>query len=163
MDVPKEKDAAGQNVGPLIRLLDRQRQLYRQLDQLSERQRSLISSDKPKDLLKVVGQRHKIVQALGELDDQLEPYRQDWQQACKGLDVAEKSELDGILNEVHDLLGRIIARDQQDGQTLAARGGRMHQGVSGQDKSGQLVGLYAGQEQMAGERSDNSGSFDQQI
>ena len=163
MTMPEEKDAAGQNVGPLIRLLGKQRQLYRQLDQLSEQQRSLIGSDKPKDLLKVLGQRQKIVQALGELDGELEPYRQDWQQACKELDVAEKSELDRILNEIHDLLGLIITRDQQDGQALSTCSGKMRQQVSGHDKSGQLVGLYAGQEQRAGERTDNSGSFDQHI
>lgn len=114
---------AQENLNPqgLLRLLTGQRELYRELEALSQRQRSSITSDRPEALLDVLTRRQRIIQALGRLNERLAPYRERWAEEYGQLDESARRQVDACLEEIHSLLRVILQADQEDGAMLSAR------------------------------------------
>jgi flagellar biosynthesis/type III secretory pathway chaperone len=105
----------------LVTLLTEQRDLYQQLRTLSDRQRTLISSNQPDTLLELLTRRRQIVAALAELNERLGPYRRHWDEMYTALPETHRAQASGLLQEVNGLLRVILKTDQEDGALLAAR------------------------------------------
>lgn len=105
----------------LKRLLVQQRDYYERLRELSRQQRALISSDRPELLLGILSERQTLVSALARLNQDLAPYRRNWDAHYAALAPAEKSEVSELLQQINTLLRGILATDQQDSALLAAR------------------------------------------
>ena len=136
----------------LIHLLTQQRLLYRQLRELAQKQSSLVDGSNPEMLLRVLAGRQRIIDRLGAIDRDLKPIRVQWQQIAKTLPPSQRQEAQQLVEEVQEILGEIIARDEKDTQTLSSQhqrvaadirstttGKRMHQAygqnkISGQSK-----------------------------
>ena len=73
-----DKQMSWVNPERLMKLLTEQRDLYRNLRELSARQRNLISGDRPELLLDVLSRRQTIVSRLAQINEQLTPFRGDW-------------------------------------------------------------------------------------
>jgi hypothetical protein len=105
----------------LIRLLTEQRDLYRRLQELSERQRGLISGDRPELLLNILRDRQTLVTALAKVNEQLSPYRHDWERVYAGLPEETRQAAAGLLEEINGMLQVILKADQEDQALLSAR------------------------------------------
>jgi flagellar biosynthesis/type III secretory pathway chaperone len=105
----------------LIAPLTEQRDLYRRLRDLSERQRSLISSDRPEQLLSILRERQTLVAALARLNEQLAPFRRNWDVLYQGLPADVRVEANKLLQDINGLLRVILKTDQEDSALLAAR------------------------------------------
>ena len=79
-----------QSPDQLLELLREQRHLYRNLQSLSERQRRLISGDRPELLLNILRDRQMLVTQLARVNEQLSPYRNRWQEIYGQLPEAQR-------------------------------------------------------------------------
>ena len=105
----------------LIKLLRQQRDLYQRLQDLSERQRGLISGDRPEQLLNVLRDRQMLVTALAKVNEQLSPYRRKWQNVYAALPEVTRHTAAGLLEEINGMLQVILTADQEDQALLSVR------------------------------------------
>lgn len=114
----------------LIELLTEQRELYGQLGSLSDRQRSLISGDRPETLLNILQHRQTLVAQLAQVNEQLAPYRRNWDALYAALPAAQRERVAGLLREVNGLLAGILKSDEEDARLLVARKQAVAQSLS---------------------------------
>jgi hypothetical protein len=116
-----EKDTEPVAPERLIKLLREQRDLYRRLQDLSERQRNLISGDRPELLLNVLRDRQTLVIALAKVNEQLSPYRRNWQSVYESLPEVTRHTAAGLLDEIDGMHQGIVKTDEEDQALLSAR------------------------------------------
>jgi hypothetical protein len=125
------EDAVSQlDTNRLIHLLGQQRELYLRLHDLSDRQRALIASDSPDLLLSILRDRQTLVAALVRLNEELAPYRRDWEAVQATLSDDTRQQAGQLLEEINDLLRNILRVDQEDGALLSARKQAVAQSLS---------------------------------
>ena len=105
----------------LIELLKEQRDLDLRLQVLSERQRTLISGDRPELLLNILGDRQSLVAALAAVNEKLSPYRRNWQSVYETLPIVTRHTATELLEEINGMLQVILKADQEDQALLSAR------------------------------------------
>lgn len=110
-----------QQADEIIALLARQCELYRELKELSDKQRNMISGDRPELLLNILRDRQTLVTALAKLNEQMGPYRRNWDTAYNALPAPQREVAAGYLHEINGLLRVILKTDQEDGALLSAR------------------------------------------
>ena len=103
----------------LIKLLTQQRLLYVQLRDLAAKQSSLVDGNDPETLLRILAGRQRLIDRLSVLDRELRPIRQDWQRVSDMLPMKQRSEAQKLIQNVQDILGEIIARDERDSNALS--------------------------------------------
>lgn len=131
----------------LLGLLDRQRQLYRRLQELAQQQAELVTAGNPDGLLQVLAQRQGLLEEVKKTNDSLAPFRQRWDDVTRLLDDQQRAEASAAINEINERLQLIMQRDQTDSETLqlrcrkigqemqAARVGRSAMRAYGNDRS----------------------------
>jgi hypothetical protein len=139
-----------ENLDHLVQRLERQRDLYRQLDELSREQAGIIAEGwdpqadpSPSDrLLRLLSSRQKLIDELGELHRQLSPYRENWASIWSAMPQADRSRVGPLVTEVEQLLAGIIEQDDRDRKQLE----RGHQQVAGQmrrvNNAGRAIHAY---------------------
>ena len=105
----------------LLGLLDRQRQLYRNLQVLVERQADLVTAGNPDGLLQLLAQRQTLLEDIKKTNDALLPFRQRWDAICQMLDEPQRAEATAAINEINERLQTIMQRDQKDSEMLQLR------------------------------------------
>lgn len=118
---PASHDDPGVWAPRLLRILDRQRDLYQRLDALSRTQEALIESDETDRLLEVLGSRQTLVDEIGALNEELSPFAERWDDLSTRLDPARRSALRARFDEVAALVGGIAERDEADRRRLESR------------------------------------------
>ena len=126
--------------GHLIDLLSQQRLLYRQLWELAQKQSGLVDGNNPEMLLRVLAARQRLIDRLRGIDRELKPIRDEWQEIARSLPGPQRQKAQKLVEEVQQILGEIIARDEKDTEALsghqrgvaeeiqtAAAGRRVHQ------------------------------------
>lgn len=116
-----DKQMSWVNPERLMKLLTEQRDLYRNLRELSARQRNLISGDRPELLLDVLSRRQTIVSRLAQINEQLTPFRGDWTGVYAQLPEETRTAASVLLNEINGMLQVILKDDQEDSALLSAR------------------------------------------
>lgn len=109
-----------------LSLLARQRDLYRSLKALAQRQRALITAGRQEELLGVLAERQKVVEQLTALNDEVKTLRERWGRVYWSLNASERNRADAMVQEVQQTLAEILAADEHDARLLSARiaGGR---------------------------------------
>ncbi|MFO0839170.1 MAG: flagellar export chaperone FlgN [Phycisphaerae bacterium] len=105
----------------LLELLRRQRGLYERLLELSRAQRGLVAEDRPDGLLTLLRERQELVGELVRLNVELTPYRQAWGDLAESVPLAQRQEVQQLLDAIQDALRRILQSDQEDSAILSAR------------------------------------------
>lgn len=105
----------------LVRLLERQRDVFQQLRTLADRQRTLVAQDDPTPLLTLLGDRQRLVDDLTRCNFLLGPYRRNWSALMTKLGETERSAVEELLVENDRILGSILTTDQRDSETLRSR------------------------------------------
>lgn len=137
----------------MIELLRRQRDLYRGLRELSEKQRTMISGDRPELLLSILRDRQDLVTSLARLNEELGPFRRNWDALYAGLPEPLRNEASGLLHEINTLLRTILQTDQEDSALLSARKqviGAQITGVAGGQAANTAYGRPAGETPAGG-------------
>jgi hypothetical protein len=111
----------GEQGEQLVGLLEEQRNCYEQLKRLAERQRRLIADQDAESLLKILAERQRLVDRLGELNKALQPYRQEWADTYAQLAPQRREHVRQLLDEINVLLGSILIADAEDSRLLAAK------------------------------------------
>lgn len=102
----------------LLKLLIHQRDLYRQLKMLSDQQAALIAAGDTDQLLAILGQRQRMVDALTTTNRDLAAYRKASPDLQAGLLPGQREEVRTLMDEVDALLHGIIEQDDRDRQQL---------------------------------------------
>ena len=84
----------------LIAFLAEQRDCYRQLKQLSEGQRRLITDQDPEALLKVLAERQRLVDRLAELNTSLAPFRREWASTYTQMKPEHRQRVQQVLDDI---------------------------------------------------------------
>jgi hypothetical protein len=140
------------DVGRLLDLLTSQRERYRKLRKLADRQRMLVSGDDPQSLLSVLGERQRIVDELGRLNDELSPYRSAWTRTYQSLDEATRDRVRGVLEESNGLLASVVAADRDDLAALGARRETTAMELNRTHHAGRAAAAYATAGRATGSR-----------
>lgn len=124
----------------LIELLDAQRAIYRQLQQLSDRQGRIVSDGEPdmSALVTLLSQRQELIDQLTGLTSRIEPFRSNWVALWNSLDAVTRTQVRALIDEVQALLDAIVEQDERDRASLSDRRDRVA-GQIAQVKRGSVV------------------------
>ena len=111
--------ASGFGAG-LIDLLTQQRDVYVQLKGLSDQQAPLIAGGAGEQLLAVLSQRQRLVDALGCLNEELTGCGQRLGELIATLPEAQRDRLRSLMEQVDSLLKAINEQDDRDHHELQA-------------------------------------------
>ncbi len=125
-------------------LLKRQLALYQRIEQLADAQRKAIEVDDTRPLLKLLSQRQKLTTTLTNLDAELAPYREHWNEIKEALPPTERRGLDEMVEEAGERLRRILDRDEADGRLLAAKKNHMAHSMSELETARRTLVAYGG-------------------
>lgn len=115
----------------LVSLLSEQRNLYVKLRELSDRQRSMIAGDRPELLLSILRDRQDLVTSLARLNDELAPFRRNWDAMYAALPEQHRTQASQLLQEINGLLRVILQTDKEDGALLSARKQQVASSIAG--------------------------------
>ncbi|NQU75718.1 MAG: hypothetical protein HQ546_05325, partial [Planctomycetes bacterium] len=107
--------------GQLIELLTRQREVYQRLRELAKRQRRPIEDDQPEDLLRILGDRQRLIAEMNEINSALEPFRSRWDQLRVSISENQRMQVSDLVADVQQLLAEILDQDQGDCDALKER------------------------------------------
>ena len=117
-ELPHERLAWGTRV---VELLGTQRDLYVQLDRLSQAQAGLVSAEDADGLLGVLGEREQVMERVLEVNATLEPFRRRWGDVVEQLDEPARASVNAIVAELETLTRSIAERDEADRRAMEAR------------------------------------------
>ncbi len=128
----------------LIALLRRQVSIYTRLEQLSGRQRDLIAAEDQRQLLALLAERQKLVDALGALNQGLIPLQKYWRANRDTVAPSLRTEADQLVGRAGEILKRILGADEQDARVLSARKAQTAKEVTALAQSRQAFEAYGG-------------------
>lgn len=105
----------------LIALLTEQRNLYARLRELSRQQRVLVGGDRPEKLLTILRERQQFVVELARLNEELGPFRRQWDPMYAALPPERRKQATALLAEINGHLREILDADREDSALLSAR------------------------------------------
>jgi hypothetical protein len=132
--------SADNETNEVFQLLQRQRDLYRELKSHSEQQDELIASGATDQLLSLLAQRQRLIDGLGHVSSALAPYRSRIAAIADEASGDLGEQMRGMVEEVRVLLEAIIAADEKGKTDLEAA----------RDKVGSQVRQAAGAVAAAG-------------
>jgi len=142
----------------LFDLLKRQHQYYLERRRLSKQQRALIEAEQPEELIRVLGQRQKIVDAIARIHHQSAPYRKEWQEIKELIPAQLRKSIQILLGDLQQMLDEILEDDRQDSEKLSAAKQQIHQQIDNAQKIKTVVNNYA-QNQIDRSNSGNNFQF----
>lgn len=129
--------------GPrLMRLLERSCALCRELDGLSESQGGAVRSGDTDALLAILSQRQSLIDELGHLNEEIEPFRRRWEAYVGRLPSAERATLEAMVAELSSLIERIGERDGADTAALEGQREALAAEISGVRRGRGAVAAY---------------------
>jgi hypothetical protein len=102
----------------MINLLSQQQLLYRQLNELAQKQSDLVDGGDPEALLRILAGRQRLIDRLAALDRELRPIRADWQGVAESLPPVQRQQAQELVAGVQKILSEILDRDKRDTQAL---------------------------------------------
>ncbi len=105
----------------LRRLLHEQSELYGALERLAENQSTLIQGGDASGLLSVLAERQTILTELQRSNDEMEPFRTQWNDLMVKLPQGERAAMADHVESIAQRIERIAERDEADREALSAR------------------------------------------
>ncbi len=136
-------DTARRQGRRLTELLTQQRDAYRRLGDLAQTQRAAIDGDRPEELLRILGDRQRMITELTEINERLEPFRSRWNELRNSLPAGERLVVGDLVGEVQKLLVGILDQDQGDCDTLKERSEQFRQSAASTTTGRKLNAAYA--------------------
>lgn len=124
-------------------VLDRQISLYAELDQLSVSQAAIIEAEDSDALLTVLARRQNLIEGVERLNDELGPFRQQWDVLAPRLSEPQRQTLRQRLDRIAHLVELIAARDEADRRAMETRRARLSVEMGTASKARGAVAAYA--------------------
>ena len=105
----------------VLSLLARQADLFRRLQTLAHRQRSLIEGDNTDPLISLLADRQHVTAELSKVGDRIGPIRKEWQSHRERFSPDDARRADQLLQEISDRMKRVIDSGQEDARLLSLR------------------------------------------
>lgn len=138
-----EAKAGPIDYGRLRELLEEQASLFLRLDALSKRQSRLVREEQTDDLLRVLGERQRVVEAIERAARALEPFRARWETVLAGARVEQRDRFARQVEELAELAAAIAARDDADRTLIEERRDRLASDLAGMGRVRGAVAAYA--------------------
>jgi len=97
----------------LLELLERQRDLYAQLQALAQNQEQIVAGPEPdlSSLTRVSNRRRNLVDQLARISQRIEPYRRHWPAVWPSLDRDARGRILSLIAHIHRLLDAMLAQE----------------------------------------------------
>jgi hypothetical protein len=135
---------ADQWVPALVKALTTQCELCRSLEALSTRQSEQIRSGDSDGLLRVLAERQGFVDQVAELNDQISPYRQQWETCLAAAGKEDRTKLEMLVKQLTDLVERIARQDDVDRAALEIQRSALSDELGGVIRGRGAVAAYNG-------------------
>jgi predicted nuclease with TOPRIM domain len=126
----------------LAELLEQQESLFLRLDALSRRQSQLVLDEQTDDLLRVLGERQELVEALEQASREAEPYRRRWDEVLAAAAPAQRERIRAQVERLAQLAAEIAARDDADRREIERRRDRLAGDLAGVGRVRGAVAAY---------------------
>lgn len=126
----------------LVRLLERQIDLARQLDVLSEEQTGLVAAGDGPGVLDVLIRRQPLVDELVRVGGELDPFTRNMGSLLPALAAPERAEVVSRIGRIDELLSTIGARDEADGQALQQQRQKVGQELADLSRNRSALNAY---------------------
>lgn len=113
-------EAGPNETGDVLALLERQRDLYRELKSHSDQQDELIAAGATDRLLSLLAERQRLIDGLGQVSASLSPYRSRIAAIADQAGDEVGGRMRALVEEVRGLLESIIENDDKGKADLAA-------------------------------------------
>ena len=111
------------NVGTeLLLLLTQQRNLYHQLNVLTEKQSQLAMANSPEMLLKIISGRRKLIAGLRQVNEKLRLIKTSWSTISIQIGVEHKTQARRIAGDAQQILEQIFQITHQRCRSIRLRG-----------------------------------------
>ncbi len=128
----------------LVRVLDRQIELYAELERLSSRQSDLVRGDEPDALLDLLARRQVLVEQVTDLNQQLEPFTREWDRLAERLSPGQRDEIGSRTRRLDELIETITGRDEADRRALESRRESVASEINALSNKRAAVAAYGG-------------------
>lgn len=126
----------------LIELLDQQCRIYRQLQDLSQKQTETVEKGDSDALMLILSTRQKLIDQLQHINGQMDPFRQQWSSLWLELDAQARQEIDERVEEIQQYLEDIVTQDEADRANLIAQRDQVGQELQHSRTAGQAHAAY---------------------
>jgi len=101
--------------------LETERGVYAQILELARKGRELAAASRGEDLLRVLAEKGRLSEQAAAAGERSRELKAGWNELAGKLDPAERERGRRLIEEVRDLLGKIITEDDQCQKLLASR------------------------------------------
>lgn len=128
-------------------VLDEQEGLFLRLDALSKEQGRLVREEASDALLRLLGERQRVVTALERSSVELQPFRARWDEVLGGASPEQRERFARQLGTLSEVAASVASRDDADRGVIEARRDRIAGELAG---VGNVRGAVAAYGQPAG-------------
>ena len=126
----------------MLGLLIGQRDLYRQLKNLSEQQGQFIREGSTEQLLSILSERQSVIETLSRANADLAPYRDRWGDLTASAAPDQRQQIRDALDEIERVLGEVVEQDERDRTELKGVQQQIGSQLNQVGKAGRAIGAY---------------------
>lgn len=131
-------------IGRVCELLDQQLGACEGLDKLSAAQSNAVRTGNSDVLMRVLSERQVLIDRVGVINAELEPFRAGKERALRRLSDAQRREVMSRIDRIAALVDGVCARDEADRVVLERERTRVGDELAGLAKSRGAVRAYGG-------------------
>lgn len=142
-NTPSPSDAPSVWLPSLTTILDEQDASTSELEALSEKQAALIERAETDELLSLLGQRQRLLDAALTSAHRLEPFVEQWEDFMGALPEEQRTVCVARVRTIQDRIDRIGSRDERDRADLAKQRNELTTELAGVGRSRGAIAAYA--------------------
>lgn len=127
----------------LERLVERQHTLFVSLDALGEAQREHIDRDDADGLLRILGERQRLVDELTGIGEESAPLHSRWEELSHALSRERREALRRRIEDLRAIAARVHERDERDRAELERRRASLADQIIGVVRNKGAIAAYA--------------------
>jgi hypothetical protein len=136
------QESPSQQVAAMLTLLSGQRDLYRQLKDLSAQQSASIREGSTEQLLSLLSRRQAVIDDLARSNTELAPYRDRWDRISTAADPSQKQQIRDLLAEIDRVLREVVEQDERDRSELKGVQQQIGTQLTQVGKAGRAIKAY---------------------
>lgn len=105
----------------ILAMLEEEAGLCRTLSDLRSRQRKMIDAGDAEGLLDILGRKQQAIDRVGRIEEQLRDLKAGWDRRKHEFAAAERVAIGDAFREIRELLGELVAHENDDAEALAGR------------------------------------------
>ena len=138
-------------------VLNRQLELYGELDALCDRQRGLIEAGDADRLMCVLSERSRVVEEITDVVDRFRPFAETWAEVRGALGEGALRDVQRRLDAVASLAASIAERDEEDTRAIAEKRDAFADELAGLGRKRQAARAYGGSRSAGPRFQDREG------